>query len=338
MITNLLLSFRDHLNALFMRKNFSPVLGLLALLGATVLPAQTFTTNRSPVGLEHNLLFFAPAHLTVTQTGSAQLDLTTLFDGRFEPVYSSTAPTPSDPTVILIENLPNYHIQAGAWIGWSTRYWPASNFKIEGYDIYAGANVWRTIADYSASAYSADSFTTSLPSGSFEKIKFTFYSAHGDNGRLGVSELFFIHPEATAPYESLTGWKRHTAGTHFLNGNVGIGTTNPTHKLAVNGTIKAKEVIVETTGWSDYVFADDYALAPLSEVETHIKTNKHLPGIPSAAQISEQGISVGDMQAKLLAKIEELTLHQIAQEKRLSDQSREISGLKDQLSKLIDPR
>jgi hypothetical protein len=328
MITNLLLSFRDHSDALFMRKNFSLFFGLLALLGATVLPAQTFTTNRSPVGLEHNLLFFAPAHLTVTQTGSAQLDLTTLFDGRFEPVYSSTAPTPSDPTVILIENLPNHHIQAGAWIGWSTRYWPASNFKIEGYDIYAGANVWRTIADYSASPYSAYSFTTSLPSGSFEKIRFTFYSAHGDNGRLGVSELFFIHPEATAPYESLTGWKRHTAGTHFLNGNVGIGMTNPTHKLAVNGTIKAKEVIVETTGWSDYVFADDYRLAPLAEVEAHIKEHKHLPGIPSAAEVSEQGVSVGDMQAKLLAKIEELTLHQIALEKRVAEQSQEISKLK----------
>jgi hypothetical protein len=102
------------------------------------------------------------------------------------------------------------------------------------------------------------------------------------------------------------------------DGNVGIGTTNPTHKLAVNGTIKAKEVIVETTGWSDYVFADGYALAPLAEVEAHIKEHKHLPGIPSAAHVADHGVSVGEMQAKLLAKIEELTLHQIAQEKELA--------------------
>jgi hypothetical protein len=93
------------------------------------------------------------------------------------------------------------------------------------------------------------------------------------------------------------------------DGNVGIGTTNPTHKLAVNGTIKAKEVIVETTGWSDYVFAEDYALAPLAEVEAHIKEHKHLPGIPSAVQVANQGVSVGDMQARLLAKVEELTLY-----------------------------
>jgi hypothetical protein len=113
------------------------------------------------------------------------------------------------------------------------------------------------------------------------------------------------------------------------DGNVGIGTTNPTHKLAVNGTIKAKEVIVETTGWSDYVLAKNYKLLPLSEVETHINANGHLPGIPSAAQVAEQGVSVGDMQARLLAKIEELTLHQIAQEKELAALRTEVRALRD---------
>jgi hypothetical protein len=99
------------------------------------------------------------------------------------------------------------------------------------------------------------------------------------------------------------------------SGNVGIGTTNPTNKLEVNGTIRTKEVIVETTGWSDFVFAPDYRLAPLSEVEAHIQAKGTLPGIPSAAEVAEHGVSVGDMQARMLAKIEELTLHQIALEK-----------------------
>jgi hypothetical protein len=117
-------------------------------------------------------------------------------------------------------------------------------------------------------------------------------------------------------------------------GNVGIGMINPAHKLAVNGTIKAKEVIVETTGWSDYVFADDYALQPLAEVEAHIKANKHLPGIPSAVEVAEQGVSVGDMQARLLAKIEELTLHQIAQEKLLKAQASQLTAQADELSAL----
>jgi hypothetical protein len=111
-------------------------------------------------------------------------------------------------------------------------------------------------------------------------------------------------------------------------GNVGIGETNPMYKLAVKGTIKAKEIIVDTTGWSDFVFADDYRLAPLAEVEAHIQEHKHLPGIPSAAQVAEQGVSLGDMQAKLLAKVEELTLHVIAQEKRLQALERENAALR----------
>jgi hypothetical protein len=103
-------------------------------------------------------------------------------------------------------------------------------------------------------------------------------------------------------------------------GNVGIGTTSPTYPLTVNGTVRAKEVIVDT-GWSDYVFDPGYRLAPLAEVELKIKTEKHLPGIPTAEEVKTAGISVGDMQARLLAKIEELTLHQIEQEKQLTAQA-----------------
>jgi hypothetical protein len=99
-------------------------------------------------------------------------------------------------------------------------------------------------------------------------------------------------------------------------GNVGIGTTNPTQKLSVNGTVRAKEVIVDS-GWSDYVFDESYKLKALSETEAFIKVEKHLPGIPSAQEVAEHGVNVGAMQAKLLAKIEELTLHVIEQEKRI---------------------
>jgi hypothetical protein len=113
------------------------------------------------------------------------------------------------------------------------------------------------------------------------------------------------------------------------SGNVGIGTTNPTQKLSVNGTIRAKEVIVDT-GWSDYVFDANYRLAPLSEVEARIKAEKHLPGIPSAAEIDAGGVSLGDMQSRLLAKIEELTLHQIALEKQLVAQAARLENLEQE--------
>jgi hypothetical protein len=113
-------------------------------------------------------------------------------------------------------------------------------------------------------------------------------------------------------------------------GNVGIGTTSPgSYKLAVNGPIRAKEIVVDT-GWSDYVFDESYQLSALSEVERFIKEKKHLPGIPSAAEVEQEGVSLGDMQARLLAKIEELTLHQIAQAKRLDAQAARIAALENE--------
>lgn len=116
--------------------------------------------------------------------------------------------------------------------------------------------------------------------------------------------------------------------TMTTSGNVGVGTTNPgTYKLAVNGTIHTKEVVVDTNGWSDYVFKPDYRLASLHEVQQTIEKEGHLPGIPSAKEVAEHGIGLGDMQAKLLAKIEELTLHQIAQEKREEGFARRIDQL-----------
>jgi hypothetical protein len=476
---------------------------------------QVITTNRNPVGLEHNLLFNATTRYTVTQTGSASLTLTSLFDGRFEPSYTDNGVVASSPTVVTIEGLPNYHTQAGAIVGWSTRYWPADHFKVEAYNVYASASQWVTVADYTSTVYSGCDFNTWLPGGSYTKLRFTFFSGTGDNGQLGVSELFFLHPEATSPYAGLfttassissngngdvgigtsnpteklqiagnvsmlidgcafdieksvrtypwnfssrpAGWYRigtnvgnranatfelrdeadhstlkfvvgcsynalggasvtvlshnvysgavfkkirlltkttydaqylevyidphnndnlaffaivrdnlqdsgwnlnnydsgsvpagytsteYNVDDLFLvagvgdeksfrvarNGNVGIGTTAPTEKLSVNGKIRAKEVIVDT-GWSDYVFADDYKLTSLADVEAQIKTNKHLPGVPSAQEVAEKGVSVGNMQAILLAKIEELTLHQIAQEKRTLEQEKQLSDLKAQ--------
>ena len=102
------------------------------------------------------------------------------------------------------------------------------------------------------------------------------------------------------------------------NGNIGIGTTNPTYKLAVKGTIRTNEVIVET-GWADYVFEKDYKLPSLREVDQYIKNNKHLPEIPSAQEIQNNGLSVGEIQTKMMQKIEELTLYVIELQKQIDE-------------------
>ncbi|WP_236581901.1 hypothetical protein [Sphingobacterium spiritivorum] len=104
--------------------------------------------------------------------------------------------------------------------------------------------------------------------------------------------------------------------TILSNGYTGIGTTTPTERLAVNGNIRAKEIKVESANWPDYVFEEDYKLIPLAEVEAFIKANKHLPDVPSAKVIEEDGLSVGEMNKLMMKKIEELTLHLIEKEKR----------------------
>lgn len=111
-------------------------------------------------------------------------------------------------------------------------------------------------------------------------------------------------------------------------GRLGLGTANiGTYKLAVNGQVKAKGFVTDTSNWADYVFAPDYRLAPLSEVEQHIKEKGHLPGLPSENEVKANGVDLGDMQVRLLTQIEQLNLHLIAQEKRLQAQEARIREL-----------
>jgi hypothetical protein len=100
------------------------------------------------------------------------------------------------------------------------------------------------------------------------------------------------------------------------DGNVGIGTTTPVNKLEVCGTIRSKEIIVET-GWCDYVFDEKYSLRTLEDVEAFLSKNKHLPNITPASEIETNGLKVGDMSAKMMEKIEELTLYLIDLNKRV---------------------
>ncbi|MEM6814217.1 MAG: hypothetical protein AAF600_07440 [Bacteroidota bacterium] len=118
------------------------------------------------------------------------------------------------------------------------------------------------------------------------------------------------------------------------DGNVGIGTADPGDwKLAVNGKIRTKEIRVET-GWADFVFEEDYALPTLQEVESHIREKGHLQDIPSAEEVAENGIFLGEMNAKLLQKIEELTLYLIAQDKENKAQKALIQSLQSRMEQL----
>ncbi len=100
------------------------------------------------------------------------------------------------------------------------------------------------------------------------------------------------------------------------------------YKLVVAGKVLAEELrVMLVDQWSDYVFEPDYQLRSLPEVADYIETHKHLPDIPSAAEVERDGISIGDMQAKLLAKIEELTLHMIEQHRTIETLQRKLDAL-----------
>lgn len=118
------------------------------------------------------------------------------------------------------------------------------------------------------------------------------------------------------------------------NGYISIGTDkiyqlkSEQFKVSVNGKIACKEIKVNSK-WADYVFADNYTLRPLAEVERFIAENKHLPDVPSAATVESEGLALGAMQAVMMQKIEELTLYMIKIEKDNDLLRAELSSIKE---------
>lgn len=145
---------------------------------------------------------------------------------------------------------------------------------------------------------------------------------------------------------STTAGVEFTPTTRFFignNGKIGVGTTAPTQKLSVDGKINAEEIILEDVAGADFVFEEDYDLRSLEETEEFIKANKHLPEIPSAAEMAEEGLEIKTMNILLLQKVEELTLHLIRMEKeakvmvtKFDAQSTELVELKAAFEQLKD--
>ncbi|MGD8780279.1 MAG: hypothetical protein PVH88_15095 [Ignavibacteria bacterium] len=146
-----------------------------------------------------------------------------------------------------------------------------------------------------------------------------------------VNKLFFPNePPLETEDISSQDWEITENGLTYTDGNVIIGTDllNNEAKLAVDGKIITEEMVVKlSTDWPDYVFKSDYKLMSLDELEEYLIIHKHLPGIPSAGEVEENGLSLGEIQAKLLEKIEELTLYIVEQDKKINELENKLEKL-----------
>ena len=146
----------------------------------------------------------------------------------------------------------------------------------------------------------------------------------GDGNQYSPAHLAFYTTGGGNPYTVVPEERMRITSA----GNIGIGTTTPDSKLAVNGTIHSKEVKVDMNGWPDYVFKKEYNLPTLQEVEKHINEKGHLENIPSEEEILKNGLNLGQMNVKLLQKIEELTLYMIEMKKENEEMKKQNNLIK----------
>lgn len=192
-------------------------------------------------------------------------------------------------------------------------------------------STWKEFATRGSNTFTG---TQTMPG---EGVKLSLGGFGNANDQISFSAWGTPKSDLYVTYGNSVLFKNHTnPSTGYIvfsnTGNVGIGTlTTTNYKLSVNGTIRAKEIIVES-GWADFVFAADYKLPTLTEVKAHIDEHKHLPGIPSEAEVKENGVGLADMTTKLLQKVEELTLYAIDQQETIS----KLNGTVEVLNKKIE--
>jgi len=204
------------------------------------------------------------------------------------------------------------------------------SFRTRNADANGGAGVWNPWNEI-PTILGNNNFSGTISIGAYQSTSpFSIGNNHGIKLSIGNAtwqNSSVIETGYSSETEDFTDIKAASYGYSdgliriLRNGNVGIGAKKPDSRLTVAGNIHAREVKVTADAgkFPDYVFANDYKLKSLQEVEEYIKQNSHLPEIPSAKEVEANGLMLGEMNMSLLKKIEELTLYMIQQNKVMNE-------------------
>jgi hypothetical protein len=246
------------------------------------------------------------------------------------------------------EQLPINNVLVNGKIGIGTKT-PNSRLSISKADEYSDATASSTTVD--ALMEMRVPYVSSSPNsynGSGYRWGITFNGSNESTISTGnkTSAIYAVSEDTGSGYNRAVGLAFHTSSFDALNserlritadGNVGVGTVDTKgYKLAVAGNMVAEAVTVKLRGsWPDYVFTRSYNLRSLAEVKDYIDKNQHLPEMPSEAEVDKDGISLGEMNMKLLKKVEELTLYLIdakgendIQKKQINFLIKEVTAMK----------
>jgi hypothetical protein len=196
--------------------------------------------------------------------------------------------------------------------------------------IYSAGNTTDIAFGYGNSSSFTENFKM-LGNGNLHLGKYAVWASAADDRRLNIGDGNFVYIGEQDADDRLV---LRAGSFDFRNGDVYIGASDFSKgvgfKLRVNGKIITEEVKVQLLGaWPDYVFENGYNKLSINELEKYIQSNKRLPGIPSATEVEKNGQYLGDMQRKMMEKIEELSLYIIELNKKIELQQSEINQLKN---------
>lgn len=282
---------------------------------------------------------------------SAQLDVSSTTKGLLVPrmTLAQRGAIPSPAAGLLIyqtDNTPGYYSYNGSFWAFASNYWISafgSNIFYGDGNVSIGstANFGTFNVTGSQAIYGDLPLLLFRPQPSATTSQVRFQLSDGSN------EFGLTHFNNRVYLSRMLGNNIANDVILLNNGNLGIGVSTPNAKLhvgtsmmvgtgspatgyilSVNGKIMSEEVRVELdTDWPDYVFEKTYRLPSLMDLEKFIGTHKHLPNIPAAAQVKNEGFDLGDMNRRLLEKVEELTLYIIEQEKRINEIKKQLDSI-----------